>query len=81
MDPMGNIYAANDRVPGKFQHSSFLAGSPIAAAGEIEVHDGVVKFISGKSGHYRPSAQQLDQMVNNLRTQGAADFSIDQTVW
>lgn len=81
MNPNGDIYAANDRVPGKFQHSSFLAGAPVAAAGEIEVHDGVVKFISGKSGHYRPGADQLDQMVHNLKSQGAADFSIDQTAW
>ncbi len=81
MNPDGDIYAANDRVPGKFQHSSFLAGAPVAAAGEIEVHDGVVKFISGKSGHYRPSADQLDQMVHNLKSQGAAEFAIDQTTW
>ncbi len=81
MNPNGDMYAANDRVPGKFQHSSFLAGAPVAAAGEIEVHNGVVQFISGKSGHYRPSADQLNQMVSNLKSQGAADFSIDQTAW
>lgn len=81
MDAGGRLYAASERVAGQFQHSSFLAGGAIAAAGEIEVHDGVVKFLSGKSGHYRPSAMQLDQFAQFLVAGGQSEFARDQAAW
>lgn len=80
MDPAGNMYASNHHVKGKFHHSSFVAGAPVAAAGEFEVHKGVVKSISRESGHYWPTAEQLDQMAHHLKSQGAADFVINQEV-
>jgi hypothetical protein len=39
---------------GAFQHSSFLHGSRISAAGLIKVKDGRLSKLSPLSGHYRP---------------------------
>ncbi|HHF0525828.1 TPA: hypothetical protein ACTUT5_002891 [Legionella anisa] len=36
-------------------HSSMTAGSPVIAAGEIKIENGVLKAITTHSGHYRPS--------------------------
>ena len=43
------------KVKGRLHHSSFMAGAPTLASGNIHVGtDGVLKVISPKSGHYRP---------------------------
>ena len=39
---------------GVFQHSSFLHGSRISAAGLITIKDGRLSKLSPLSGHYRP---------------------------
>ena len=39
---------------GAFQHSSFLHGSRISAAGLIKIEDGRLSKLSPLSGHYRP---------------------------
>ena len=39
---------------GAFQHSSFLHGSRISAAGLIKIKDGRLSKLSPLSGHYRP---------------------------
>ncbi|HET9642184.1 MAG TPA: hypothetical protein VFP68_02215, partial [Burkholderiaceae bacterium] len=80
MDHDGNIYASTRRVPGKFHHSSFVAGGAVAAAGEIEVRNGEVTYISRRSGHYWPSEAQLDQMAENLRSQGVTGFEVDKSI-
>jgi ankyrin repeat protein len=56
MDPAGDIYITNNHPLGKFHHSSFLAGAPVAAAGIIRIENGVVKSISRDSGHYKPNS-------------------------
>jgi hypothetical protein len=80
MDHSGDIYASTRQVPGKFHHSSFLAGAAVAAAGEMEVRNGDVTYISRRSGHYFPTEAQLDQMAENLRSQGATGFEVDKKV-
>ncbi|WP_218581945.1 hypothetical protein, partial [Nocardia cyriacigeorgica] len=54
MDNQGNLYASLHHAPGQFHHSSFLAGGPVAGAGELEVIDGVLQLVTDSSGHYRP---------------------------
>jgi hypothetical protein len=39
---------------GTFQHSSFLHGSRISAAGSIKIKNGRLSNLSPLSGHYRP---------------------------
>jgi hypothetical protein len=50
-----------------FHHSSFLAGEPVAAAGEIRVSNGVLKTVSNNSGHYQPQPGYLIQFLLELR--------------
>jgi hypothetical protein len=66
MDESGNIYASAVHSIGKFHHSSFLSGKPVASAGEIIVEKGVVKEITRRSGHYKPTAEQLSQFLEKL---------------
>ena len=80
MDHDGNMFASTSHAVGKFHHSSFLAGQPVAAAGEIEVHNGEIVSLNRKSGHYRPSEAQLNQVAQNLTSLGLSDFQIDQKV-
>lgn len=80
MDHDGNMYASTSHAVGKFHHSSFLAGQPVAAAGEIEVHNGEVTVVNRKSGHYRPTESQLNQVAEHLGSLGLSNFAIDQKV-
>jgi hypothetical protein len=74
MDESGNIYASTVHSIGKFHHSSFLSGQPVASAGEISVAQGVVKEITRRSGHYQPTAEQLNQFLERL-DKGGIDLS------
>jgi hypothetical protein len=69
MDPQGKIYAHNDPKIGEFHHSSFLAGKPVAAAGEIDVANGTLLKVNKQSGHYKPDEEHLDQFVTELKNQ------------
>jgi len=55
MDDKGRIYISNSSKYGEFHHSSFFGGKPVAAAGEILVENGTLKYFSNNSGHYWPS--------------------------
>ena len=70
MDGNGNIFASKTQTVGKFHHSSFLAGEPVASAGEITVKDGYIKAITRRSGHYQPTEAQSNQLLTQLRTNG-----------
>lgn len=70
MDHDGKLYLSNQAGIADFQHTSFLAGQPVAAAGTIRVEDGVVKEITRSSGHYRPGEEFLDQAVAELHARG-----------
>lgn len=70
MDHEGKLYMSNKAGIADFQHTSFLAGQPVAAAGTIRVEDGQVKEITRSSGHYRPAEEFLDQAVAELHARG-----------
>ncbi|CAI4218701.1 unnamed protein product [Parascedosporium putredinis] len=55
---------------GSFQHSSFLQGSRIRAAGLIKIKDGRLRALSPLSGHYRPPASNFRTFVKNLKESG-----------
>lgn len=59
---------------GAFQHSSFLQGSRISAAGLIKIKNGRLASLSPLSGHYRPPAANFRAFVRNLK-QGGVDMS------
>ncbi|SUA41894.1 Uncharacterised protein [Nocardia africana] len=70
MDEHGNLYASLFQQPGVFHHSSFLAGAPVAGAGELVVINGELQMITDSSGHYRPSHGYTLQVVDRLRAMG-----------
>lgn len=55
---------------GAFQHSSFLQGSRISAAGLIKIKNGRLTSLSPLSGHYRPPASNFRAFVRNLKEEG-----------
>lgn len=55
---------------GAFQHSSFLNGARIIAAGLIEIKNGKLKKLSPLSGHYRPPTKNFRQFEKSLREAG-----------
>lgn len=55
---------------GSFQHSSFLQGSRISAAGLIKIKNGRLSSLSPLSGHYRPPASNFRAFVHSLKDEG-----------
>jgi hypothetical protein len=70
MDELGNIYASKAHPIGKFHHSSFMSGQPVAAAGEIAVKNGVITSITRRSGHYQPTSYYQNQFLYELVVRG-----------
>jgi len=77
MDEYGSIYASKIHHRGKFHHSSFLAGQPVASAGEVVVENGVVKELTRRSGHYQPTLEQSKQFLKKLNNHGVDVDRID----
>lgn len=55
---------------GAFQHSSFLQGSRISAAGLVKIKNGRLTSLSPLSGHYRPPASNFRAFVRSLKEEG-----------
>lgn len=55
---------------GRFHHSSLLGGTAIKSAGEWGVEDGKLKWINGKSGHYRPEQARFVDGLEILSRSG-----------
>ena len=84
MDVDGKIYVANEGAETKtgesvtegerwrFNHSSFVRGQAIAAAGEMWFKGGTLKGISDESGHYWPGTEEMLQLLRNLRDHGVS---------
>lgn len=70
MDAEGAVYASCQQLLGEFHHSSFVAGAPVAAAGELKVERGRLRLVSNASGHYRPTLAQSRQILAVLAEQG-----------
>jgi hypothetical protein len=69
-NPSGQLYAGSHSA-GQFHHSSFLAGRPVMSAGELKVENGVIKVLTAKSGHYKPTLEQFIAGVKELKQRGA----------
>jgi hypothetical protein len=73
LDESGNFYASKRYVKTQFHHSTLgpdRAGRPVLAAGELEVHKGVLRVFSDRSGHYLPSANHSAEALLRLRDAG-----------
>jgi hypothetical protein len=70
MAPDGTLYAGA-KQPGRFHHSSFLAGSDVLSAFEVRTDSkGMVTKFENFSGHYRPSPESIQRMFDQLRKKG-----------
>lgn len=52
---------------GAFQHSSFLQGGRISAAGLIKIKNGRLQSLSPLSGHYRPPSSNFRAFLQSLK--------------
>lgn len=68
--PKGDFYSGSHTI-GKFHHSSFLAGSSIIGAGEIQTDStGAVTAIVNRSGHYKPGPEEMLHTLYVLERRG-----------
>ena len=74
MSEQGNLHVGSHSV-GFRHHSTLLAGSNVAGAGEVQVDKGKLVWISNKSGHYAPSAPHFLQVLHQLQKKGV-DLSV-----
>ncbi|XP_041027945.1 IQ domain-containing protein IQM3-like [Juglans microcarpa x Juglans regia] len=65
----GRLYVGK-KEKGRFHHSSFLAGGATVAAGSLVVEHGILKYISGYSGHYRPTDDSIYRFLSFLGEHG-----------
>jgi hypothetical protein len=70
MDRHGNFYVSLQHEAGRFHHSSFLHAAPVAAAGELDVQNGILRVLSDQSGHYLPTPTLTKQAVDALTKHG-----------
>ncbi|KAL9599679.1 MAG: hypothetical protein Q9219_003667 [cf. Caloplaca sp. 3 TL-2023] len=73
-DTSYNLYIGI-KQSGAFQHSSFLHGARVSAAGLIKVKDGQLRYMQPRSGHYKPPASSFRAFVHSLQKRGV-DMSI-----
>jgi hypothetical protein len=74
MDAAGNFFMMPDRLGGAVHHSTPLAGSSVAGAGEWVMIRGKVFARNRKSGHYDPPLWSDRQVANELIDGGAAEI-------
>jgi len=80
MDSKGGIYVSNIQTPLEFHHSSLLAGQQVAAAGELNVAQGMLLEVSNKSGHYAPTQKLNNQLFTELEAKGMDKQSLDNVM-
>ncbi len=66
----GTFYSSS-HLGGRLQQSSSSSGAPCRSAGEWKVEHGKIEWISGKSGFYEPTMEQLVNAVSDLKFQNA----------
>ncbi|KAG8367220.1 hypothetical protein BUALT_Bualt16G0049900 [Buddleja alternifolia] len=65
LSTMKTLYIGQ-KQKGLFQHSSFLAGGAITAAGRLVAHGGVLEAIWPYSGHYLPTEENFQEFISFL---------------
>ena len=74
LDAAGDLLLTTDFETGRFHHSSFVAGAPVAAAGEMTIQNGKLLSLSNRSGHYTPQRSSLGLVLERLRQLGSVDL-------
>lgn len=66
----GTLIVSAHGPAGIVHHSSLANGLPVACAGDIAVHDGTLKAIGRRSGHYPTTPTMLQTVVDHLAANG-----------
>jgi hypothetical protein len=69
MSAQGNLHLHSHSV-GHYHHSSLLAGSTVAGAGELRAENGRITWLSNKSGHYKGDTWSMLQVLGMLQAKG-----------
>jgi hypothetical protein len=80
LSPDGDFYTGSHKV-GEFHHSSFLSGEPVKAAGEWQVSNGQIDYITGKTGHYRCDVNALLLALRQLAGMRALHAKTKVIIW
>lgn len=76
LDATGVLHVAPHRI-GEYQHSSLVAGADVAMSGEIRATAGRIIALTDRSGHYRPDAVHMRQLLELLDRRGVdLDFPL-----
>jgi len=67
MNRKGAIYVYGKQKEKELKHSSLLAGAGVLCAGTIRIENGDVKWITGRSGHYKPKVEHLVSLLLRLK--------------
>ena len=70
-DMENNLYVGLKQT-GRFQHSSFLYGGRVTAAGLIKADKGQLTSLSPLSGHYRAGTMHFKAFVRSLEERGCS---------
>ncbi|XP_050123758.1 IQ domain-containing protein IQM5-like, partial [Malus sylvestris] len=65
VSPSRSIYVGKKKE-GIFNHSSFLSGGAVIAAGRLVAHNGVLEAIWPYNGHYHPSEDSYEEFLSFL---------------
>lgn len=63
-------FRQNDGEQWRFNHSSFVQGKKVAAAGELLFEKGVLKGVTDSSGHYKPDITHTVQVLRKFQSAG-----------
>ncbi|XP_042062388.1 IQ domain-containing protein IQM4-like [Salvia splendens] len=66
LSTMRTLYIGR-KQKGRFQHSSFLAGGAITAAGRLVAQNGLLEAIWPYSGHYLPTEENFQEFISFLQ--------------
>ncbi|KAK4281772.1 hypothetical protein QN277_013227 [Acacia crassicarpa] len=66
------------KIKGKFQHSSFLAGGATLSAGRLAVEGGVIKAVWAHSGHYLPTEENFQAFLSFLIKHGVDITDVEE---
>lgn len=75
LDKRGRLYVSGREGEQTLKHSSFLGGQATLCAGTMRIDAGRVIWLSGRSGHYRPTVLQVVNLLERLRSYAV---SLDQ---
>lgn len=68
----GELYVHPKGSDSNIYHSSFFGGGKVLAAGYIRVREGVIEWISNKSGHYKPGADVFEFLMKYFSQRGVS---------